>query len=144
MLHKKNYDKLFKKNFWYNWKKFGWGKNKLYRKTLISFPAPRFVVLYDGDEAEPLERNMKLSDALGGDSSSLELIVTAYNINFGLNQDLLKTCRYLNDYSTLVGKVKEGIKSGLTRRVSISNAVKFCLDNGVMKGYLENHSETNY
>ena len=116
-------------------------KNKLYRKSLISFPAPRFIVLYDGDETEQLERKMKLSDAFGGDSSSLELIVTAYNINFGLKQKLLKKCGYLNDYSTLVGKVKEGIKAGFTRRDSISNAVKFCIDNGIMKGFLEFHSE---
>ena len=71
----------------------------------------------------------------------MELIVTAYNINYGLKQDLLKKCDYLNDYSTLVGKVKEGIAAGLTRREAISNAVKYCLENGIMKGYLEFHSE---
>ena len=119
-------------------------KNKLYRKSLISFPAPRFIVLYDGDETEQLERKMKLSDAFAGDSYSLELIVTAYNINFGLEQELLKKCGYLGDYSTLVGKVKEGIKAGPTRRDAISKAVKFCIDNGIMKGFLEFHSETNY
>ena len=116
-------------------------KKKIYRKTLIKFPAPRFFVFYNGDESELLKRKMKLSEAFGGDSSSLELVVTAYNINHGLSQPLLKKCSYLNDYSVLVGKVKEGILSGLSRRIAISNAVKFCIANGIMKGYLEEHSE---
>ena len=116
-------------------------KQKIYRKSLIKFPAPKFFVLYDGNEAEPLKRKMKLSDAFDGDSTSLELVVTAYNINSGLNQSLLKKCSYLDNYSILVGKVKEGIKAGLTRRDAIANAVKFCLSNNIMKGYLEFHSE---
>ena len=62
-------------------------KKKLYNKLLIRFPAPRFVVLYDGERAEPLKREMRLSDAFGGDSSSLELVVTAYNINYAFFTD---------------------------------------------------------
>ena len=84
---------------------------------------------------------MRLSDAFGGDNTSLELNVVAYNINHGQEQPLLKKCVYLNDYSILVGKVKEGIAKGLVQREAISQAVKFCLANGIMKGYLENHSE---
>ena len=116
-------------------------KQKIYRKALIKFPSSKFFVLYDGDKAEPLKREMKLSDAFDGDDKSLELIVTAYNINYGLNQPLLARCNYLNDYSILVGKVKEGIRDGLARRDAIGTAVKFCIANGIMKGYLEEHSE---
>ena len=116
-------------------------KDRLYHQALIYFPAPRFVVLYNGDKHEPLQRQMRLSDAFNGDSSSLELIVSAYNINYGLPQPLLEKCSYLNDYSILVGKVKEGIKLGLSHRDAISRAVKFCLDNGLMKGYLEFNSQ---
>ncbi len=112
-------------------------KDKLYHKALIRFPRPKFFVLYDGDAKEPLKREMRLSDAFGGDGSALELVVTALNINFGLPQPLLAKCWYLRDYSTLVGKVKEGIRAGLARKDAISCAVKFCLDNGLMKGYLE-------
>ena len=116
-------------------------KQKIYRKALIKFPSPKFFVLYDGDKAEPLKREIKLSDAFDGDDKILELIVTAYNINYGLNQPLLAKCNYLNDYSILVGKVKDGIRAGLARRDAIGTAVKFCIANGVMKGYLEEHSE---
>lgn len=116
-------------------------KDRLYHKALIRFPRPKFFVLYDGDTKEPLQREMRLSEAFGGDGSTLELVVVAYNINFGLNQPLLAKCQYLREYSTLVGKVKEGIRAGFTRKEAISRAVKFCLDNGLMKGYLEEKSK---
>ena len=116
-------------------------KDRLYHKALIRFPAPRFYVFYDGDAKEPLEREMRLSDAFNGYNSALELVVTALNINLGLPQPLLTKCRYLHDYSMLVGKVKEGLRAGLTRKEAISRAVKYCLDNGLMKGYLEKNSQ---
>ena len=84
---------------------------------------------------------MRLSEAFTGSDTALELVVTALNINFGLEQPLLSKCRYLREYSTLVGKVKEGIRAGLARKEAISRAVKFCLDNGLMKGYLEEKSK---
>ena len=116
-------------------------KHKLYYKELIKFPPPKFFVLYDGDKHEPLQRIMRLSDAFDGNSDSLELIVTSFNINHDLPQPLLKHCHYLSDYSTLVGKVKEGIRLGFTRREAISRAVKFCLEHGIMGNYLTEHAE---
>ena len=117
-------------------------RTKLYRKTLIRFPSPKFVVLYDGNDSEPLSREMRLSEAFGGDSSSLELVVNSYNINYGLNQPLLDKCRYLKDYSTLVGKVKQGIANGFSLRDSIIQAVNFCVNHDVMKQFLlENEKE---
>lgn len=115
-------------------------KDKLYHKALIRFPRPKFFVLYDGDAKEPLQREMRLSEAFDGDNCALELVVTSLNINYGLNQPLLEKCRYLHDYSTLVGKVKEELRSGLTRKDAISRAVKFCLDNGIMGNYLVENS----
>ena len=116
-------------------------KNKLYHKALIRFPVPKFFVLYDGDNTQPLKKEMLLSEAFGGDKSSLELVVTAYNINYGVKQPLLKKCGYLSDYSVLVWKVKAGIRTGLSHHEAIRRAVKFCLDNGLMKGYLEKNSQ---
>ena len=116
-------------------------KDKLYHKALIRFPAPRFYVFYDVDAKKPLQREMRLSDAFDGDGSTLELVVTALNINFGLNQPLLAKCQYLREYSTLVGKVKEGVRAGLTRKDAISRAIRYCLDNGIMGNYLVEKSQ---
>ena len=116
-------------------------KQKIYRKALIKFPAPRFIVLYNGDDAEPLQREMRLSEAFDGDGSALELVVTSYNINHGLNQPLLGKCPYLNDYSLLIGEVKSGLATGLNRREAIRQAVKNCLTKGIMGKYLVENSE---
>ena len=116
-------------------------KDKLYHKALILFPAPRFYVFYDGDALQPAERLLRLSEAFTGSNSALELVVTALNINHGVPQPLLAKCQYLREYSTLVGKVKEGLRIGLTRKEAISRAVRYCLDNGLMKGYLEKKSQ---
>ena len=83
---------------------------------------------------------MRLSDAFDGDNCALELVVTSLNINHGLEQPLLAKCQYLREYSTLVGKVKEGLRLGLSRRDAIRRAVKFCLDNGIMGNYLVENS----
>ena len=112
-------------------------KRDLYKKTMIKFAFPKFFVLYNGNEKEPLKRIMKLSDALGGDSSSLELIVTSYNINYNINQPLLNKCKYLNEYSTLVDKIKNGLAEGLNLGESMTKAINFCINNNIMKNYLQ-------
>ena len=112
-------------------------KRDLYKRTMIKFAFPKFFVLYNGNEKEPLKRIMKLSDALGGDSSSLELIVTSYNINYGINQPLLDRCKYLNEYSTLVDKIKNGLSNGLNLSESMTKAINFCINNDIMKDYLQ-------
>ena len=116
-------------------------KKKIYQQALISFPAPKFFVLYNGNKTEPIKKTMRLSDAFNGDSSSLELIVTAFNINYELNPPLLGKCHYLKDYSTLVGKVKESLAQGLSLHEAISRAVKFCIEHEIMSNYLIEHSE---
>ena len=112
--------------------------NKIYRRKRINFPAPKFFVLYDGDDKdEPLKREMRLSDAFGGDSSSLELVLTSFNINKALNSPLLKKSVHLNDYATLIGEVKKNLALGLNLRQAIIKAVHFCIDNNIMSDYLD-------
>lgn len=116
-------------------------KRVLYRKKLIRFPSPKFFVLYDGDDNEPLVKTLCLSDAFNDSHPALELTVTILNINYNLHPPILKKCRYLNNYSTLVGKVKEGLGTNLSRRDAILQAIRYCLDNNIMKDYLEIHSK---
>ena len=111
------------------------------KEALIKFPKPKFYVLYDGNKDEPLKYEMKLSDAFDGDSSSLELIVTSFNINYGLSQPLLEKCQYLKDYSRLIGQVKEGLSNKLSLHEAIIKAVDYCINNNVMKEYLTQHEK---
>lgn len=111
-------------------------KEELYQNELLLFPEPQCFVFYDGEKNEPLTKNIRLSDSFYISRNRLELIVTSFNINFGLEQPLLKKCSYLNDYSTLVGRVKLGIKNKLSRRQAIIQAIDWCIDNNFMKNYL--------
>ena len=38
-------------------------KKNIYGRTLVRIPAPKFVVFYNGDEDQPAEYEMRLSDA---------------------------------------------------------------------------------
>ena len=116
-------------------------KRLLYKNKLITFPAPEFVVLYNGDDDEPIKRIMRLSDAFGGEAYSLELIVKAYNINYGLPQPLIEKCKYLHDYSFFVDRVKKCKKNGLSADDAITEAVKYCMEHNVMKEYLEENAK---
>ena len=117
-------------------------KQVIYKRKLISFPSPKFFVFFDGnDESEPVHRIFKLSDAFGGDSSSLELIVHSININLDKKAEILKHCLYLRDYSTLIAYVKLGLASGLSRRQAIINAINRCINENVMHDYLINKQE---
>ena len=111
-------------------------KDELYQDELLLFPEPQCFVFYDGDKNEPLTKNIRLSDSFYISRNRLELIVTSFNINFGLEQPLLKKCSYLNDYSNLVGRVKFGIKNKLSRRQAIIQAIDWCIAHNVMKNYL--------
>lgn len=116
-------------------------KRKIYAQKLIKLPTPKFFVLYNGNKEEPLQRTLKLSDAFGGDDSSLELKVQSYNINKEFNSPLLDKSMYLNDYSTFVGKVKESVKSGLDLAHALINSVRYCIANDIMKEFLEENGK---
>ena len=117
-------------------------KKFLYKQGLITFPAPRFFVFYDGnDKSEPVSKILKLSDAFNGDSSSLELIVHSFNINLNFQSPLIQKCHYLHEYSTLIFYVKLGLSQNLSRRNAIINAIQRCIDENIMKDYLLNKRE---
>lgn len=119
-------------------------KDDLYKKALIHFPAPKFIVLYDGDDEEPLQREMRLSDAFDGDFSALELIVSSYNINYGKKQPLLDKCRELKEYSIFVSQVKEALSVSYSLDDAIAYAVDYCLKNNIMYDYLKTHGKEVY
>lgn len=111
-------------------------KNTLYQGESLIFPEPQCFVLYDGDDAEPLIKEMRLSNSFSNSNGRMELVITSYNINHDLNQPLLKSCSYLNNYSTLVGKVKQGLRTKLSRREAIIQAINWCIANNIMTDYL--------
>ena len=120
--------------------------DNIYDEKLIKLPRPEFIVLYNGEDPFPEKGTMKLSDAFMDtkdlvDSKllSLELIVQVYNINHGQNAEILHKCETLNGYSILIDKIREYLKTELTLAKAIECAVRYCIENNVLKEFLMEH-----
>jgi hypothetical protein len=129
-----------------------------YRRNNIKLPRPEFIVFYNGKEKYDERKELKLSASYedggsgegGGESNgagvpqaNLVLTVIVYNINPGMNEDLIGKCKALRDYTTLIAKVREYEDEGATLEKAVENAIKYCIANNIMVEYLEKHgSET--
>jgi len=121
--------------------------SNVYNEKLIKIPKPEFFVLYNGEKAYPEKGELKLSDAfldieeLSADKSrtSLELVVQVYNVNHGHNLEILQKCETLKNYSFFINKIREYLKTELTLDKSIEYAVKYCIDNNILKEFLKEH-----
>ena len=121
-------------------------KKNIYGKKLIKIPIPRFVVFYNGDEEQPEEYNMKLSDAFEKktDNPELELVCKVYNINFGKNKELLDRCVVLKEYMIFVDYVRfYNQEFGYDElEKAINKAIDRCIEEDVLADFLrENRSE---
>jgi hypothetical protein len=114
----------------------------VYRDRVIKIPKPDFIVLYNGDDECPDKSEMKLSDAFEDADipDMLELTVRVYNINRGRNQKILKKSKALRDYAAFIGRIKENGTKGLALAEAIKEAVRYCIENDIMKDYLESNA----
>lgn len=106
-----------------------------YKRGLVSIPTPAFFTFYNGEEKQPKERIMRLSDAFvesGGTKPPLELIVKVININKEQGHYILDECKPLREYSDLVSTVRK--YKGTSN--PIEKAVKDCISRGVLEDYL--------
>ena len=125
---------------------------KVYKTKLVKIPRPEFIVLYNGVEPYPDHKEMRLSEAFKdtsdlkaavNDGKSLELVVQVYNINSGHNPELLKRSETLGNYSSFIGKIREYKGSGSNLDEAMKTAIKYCIEHGILKLFLEeNSSET--
>ncbi len=61
------------------------------------------------------------------------------NVNYGHNAELMQKCQNLEDYSILIHKIRELIKSGKTKEEAIDIAVDECIKEGILADILEKH-----
>ncbi len=112
----------------------------IYGSKLLKLPNPRFVVFYNGDDSIPERSVLRLSDAFENKEKSgcLEVEALLLDVNVGKNQELMKSCGYLKDYTTFVGKVKE-YKEHDDLEVAIDKAMEYCIRHDIMKELLLKH-----
>ncbi|MGP1595103.1 MAG: Rpn family recombination-promoting nuclease/putative transposase [Treponema sp.] len=108
-----------------------------YLRKLSKIPTPEFYVFYNGIEDYPETTVLKLSDAFITKSEQipLELEVTVYNINKNKRAKVLSGCKTLNEYSLFIEQVR--IQTQLDSENGFTNAVKICIEKGILKDYLQ-------
>ena len=113
----------------------------IYSSNLLTLPNPRFVVFYNGDDTIPERSILKLSDAFENKAKAgcLEVEALMLDVNVGKNMELMKSCGYLQDYTTFVGKVKEYKKQYSDLDTAIDCAIDYCMEHNVMKELLQKH-----
>jgi hypothetical protein len=120
------------------------GRN-VYGRKKLKVPVPEFIVLYNGKEKYPDQEVIRLTDLYEGGvlgekrSGGLEVEVRVYNINKGHNEGIVRRCERLRGYSIFIGKEREFEAGGLGREDAIGKAVKWCIGEGVLGGFLEEH-----
>ena len=65
-----------------------------------------------------------------------EWTATVYNINDGHNKELMNKCKILQEYATMVAKIREFQQKGLDLDLSIEEAIEYCLTHDVLKDFL--------
>ncbi|MEL3906354.1 MAG: Rpn family recombination-promoting nuclease/putative transposase [Treponema sp.] len=112
-----------------------------YHRTLQKIPAPEFYVFYNGIESYPVNKILKLSDAFITKPAPipLELTVEVVNINKDKENRILKSCKALDEYSLFFEEVR--IQKQLDPENGFTNAVKICIQKGILKEYLQRKSK---
>lgn len=113
-------------------------EKNLYSSRKVQIPAPRFAVFYNGSTKMPERMEYRLSELFQKrmESPELELIVTVYNINPGMNETLLEGCQILKEYMLFTTKIRENRKV-MELRDAVNKAVEDCIQEGILAEFLE-------
>lgn len=78
----------------------------------------------------------KLTDMYDNPSNdpALELKVKVFNINYGKNESLMRSCQTLNGYSIYVAKIREYSRK-LSRKAAVEHAIDYCIENDILKDF---------
>ena len=131
------------RNFFYLaniWKKAVKNRELLSREH-IKLPTPKFAVFYNGEEEQPEQYELKLSDAFERpvEDPELELKCMVYNINSGKNESLKSRCPFLREYMIFVDYVRGNLeeeKDSKDLEKAINRAIDRCMEEDVLKEFL--------
>ena len=115
----------------------------IYGRRLIKIPTPKFAVFYNGEEEQPEQYELRLSDAFEHpvENPEIELVCKVYNINYGKNQELLEKCPFLKEYMIFVDYVRENHRVNGYENLehSIETAIDRCIEENVLRKFLMEH-----
>ena len=108
---------------------------------MIKLPTPQYVVFYNGIERRAEKEILRLSDSfiMPCSEGEYEWTATVYNINDGHNNDLMNKCKILQEYATMVAKIREFRQKGCDLDMAIEETIEYCLLHDVLKEFLLEH-----
>ncbi len=110
-------------------------RKDLFGSRLITLPAPKFAVFYNGPRSRPSKEDLKLSSAYShtDERPQLELICTVYNINPGQNEML--QCKVLDEYTSFIETVRR-YENGKEEH-PVEKAIEECIQNHILEKFLK-------
>ena len=124
-------------------------KDEKFGRKLVKLPVPEFYVFYNGKDDYPTESVMKLSDAfmqldnelknqLENENYPLEISVKVININVDKENQILKRCEALKEYSEFIEQVRFNIENAVSE--PFTTAIKQAIKKGFLSDYLNRKS----
>ena len=114
----------------------------IYHEKRVRLPKPKYIVFYNGTKNQPDSMELRLSDCFentDNETPCLECTATMLNINYGHNQELMKHCRRLEEYSIFVQCVREYIQSEPSVEDALEKAIDTCIHQDVLADFLKKH-----
>lgn len=102
----------------------------------------RNILSFTMVQNQPDSMELKLSDCFentDNEAPCLECTATMLNINYGHNQELMKHCRRLEEYSIFVQYVREYIQSEPSVEDALGKAIDTCIHQDVLADFLKKH-----
>ena len=115
----------------------------LHWSSLVKIPNPRFVVFYNGEPSRPERYKLRLSKAfeIEDTSGDFEWTAEVININPGMNESLVKSCKPMYDYVRLVGKISANKKAGMQIDKAVNEAVDWAIEENFLEGFVREQKE---
>ena len=100
-------------------------------------------MFYNGTMEQPDRTQLRLSDLFcqAEGVPCLECTATMININYGHNEEMMKSCRKLYEYAFLINAVRSRLNEGLHLEAAVDQAVEDCIQHDVLKNFLLKHRE---
>ena len=111
-----------------------------YAEKVYNLPNPDFYVVYVGKKEQPLEKELRLSDAFyTKDGSKLELVVKVKNCSDSKILPLVKSCDILKQYCQFIEIVEKNYNR-LFPKKSFKKAIEQAIEQGILTDYLDRKS----
>lgn len=116
----------------------------IYSRARLALPVPRYVVFYTGGRREPDRQVLRLSASFekkigSREEAALECTATVLNIHRGHNEELMRHCRKLYEYSYLIHQIQSGLSLGLQLEAAIDRAIEDCIRHDILTDFLRKH-----